>query len=187
MSDLHTTAPTCNINVSQSIWLSRGDVSILHTTFSFHRILMLCLYGCELLINDMTDLSMTFLRQLRLAIIMHMYCSCHVEISFPWIAYTFVPCRCIPRDNCISIPLMIGQYQARSQGGVRGVIWPPPKWPNSTRSQDNPRVIIKGPQIWPIWPPPQKSLATGLNMELFELQGRFSQMFADKALSYNVY
>ena len=24
---------------------------------------------------------------------------------------------------------------------------PPPKWPNPTRSQDNPRVIIKGPKI----------------------------------------
>ena len=31
---------------------------------------------------------------------------------------------------------------------------PHPKWPNPTRSQDNPRVIIKGPKIWPIWPPP---------------------------------
>ena len=30
---------------------------------------------------------------------------------------------------------------------------PPKKWPNSTQSQDNPRVIIKRPQIWPIWTP----------------------------------
>ena len=53
--------------------------------------------------------------------------------------------------------------QARCQGGGQGGhLTPPPKWPNSTRSQDNPPVIIKGPKIWPIWPPPQKSLATGL-------------------------
>ena len=30
-------------------------------------------------------------------------------------------------------------------GGVKGVT---PKWPNPTRLQDNPRVIIKGPKIW---------------------------------------
>ena len=54
------------------------------------------------------------------------------------------------------------KIQVRSRGGVRGVMWPPTKWPNPTRSQDNPRIIIKGPKIWPIWSPPQKSLATGL-------------------------
>ena len=51
-----------------------------------------------------------------------------------------------------------------ARGGARGVIWPPTKWPNPTRSQDNPRVIIKGPKIWPIWPPPQRSLATGWDL-----------------------
>ena len=39
-------------------------------------------------------------------------------------------------------------------------------------SQDNPRIIKKGPKIWPIWPPPslkkkkKKSLATGLQFIL---------------------
>ena len=52
--------------------------------------------------------------------------------------------------------------QKNSQGGQGGhlTLHPPPahplKWPNSTCSQDYPRVIIKGPKIWPIWPSPQE-------------------------------
>ena len=70
--------------------------------------------------------------------------------------YRFHTLHSSGRFNYVSI-------QARSQGGGSGGSSdPPPKWPNSTRSQDNPRIIIKGPKIWPIWPPPQNCLATGL-------------------------
>ena len=67
----------------------------------------------------------------------------------------------------------------RGRGRPRNTLTPLPppkkKWPNPTRSQDNPRVIIKSPKIWPIWTSPpsthththththeKKSLATGL-------------------------
>ena len=38
------------------------------------------------------------------------------------------------------------QYRPVAGGGQGGHLTPP-KWPNSTRSQDNPRVIVKGPKI----------------------------------------
>ena len=62
--------------------------------------------------------------------------------------------------------------QAHSRGGGRSSDpHPTPKWPSPMGSQDNPRVIIKGPKIWQYLNPPppphththtHKSLATGL-------------------------